>query len=763
MRSETLPQDWTSHAWQRAIGNVRYTDDDIPQGMTYVVLVRSTIAHGEITSIDRDQARAVPGVLGVFTFDDLMTVTREGYHGTGYRDQPMIADGIVRHYGEPVVAVVATEQRIAQEAAQLVNIEYRPLPVVIADHAALTNPHALHQDIEPSADFIDLKGITPLAENPNVYVRSILRTGDFDEVAKDAPHVFEHHFSTASASASPLETVSSYAMPNRDGSIEILSQTQMPSYVRVQLARMFGMSESRIRVRHVALGGGFGFKIYARTEPIVVACALLIGRPVGIKFSMEEQFYLPHRRGTTSTIASAVDDEGNILARRCFIIWNGGAYADVGPRMVKKGGNVAAGPYNIPVVDIESVGVYSNRIPGGAIRGFGIPQIVWAYETHGDMIASSLGIDPVTFRRRNLMKRNAIHHTGTPLGPCDPSLVFERMIKELESRPLVEPDSPELKAGRGVAIALKAAMGPTTSTVKLTLNPDGSATVHCGTVEMGQGSDITMAQIVADELNLSLDEVKVVSGDTDSVPWDAMTAGSRSTNHMEKAISRAADDLRTQIRSLSDSMDTEDRIADDVDPFKVKGGAIEYLRAKFGPMGATLTGVGAFIPDYIPPDSDGRSERITEFWMCAATAVDVIVDPLTGVVRIDQLMTISDVGKAIHPELVRTQLSGASIMMASISMSEEIKYDDDGQLLNPGLALYRIFGFEDSPRAVYADMVLDKRDQVPRGVGESGTFGVAPAIASAIHDAVGVWMTDLPIKPENVLRAIEEAADERAQ
>ncbi|MCW2844645.1 MAG: aerobic-type carbon monoxide dehydrogenase, large subunit CoxL/CutL-like protein [Nocardioides sp.] len=760
MTAQKLPRDWTSHAWERAIGNIRYTDDDVPRGMTYAVLVRATIAHGQITSVERDLAREVPGVLGVFTFEDLMTVARDGYHGTGYRDQPMICDGIVRHYGEPVIVVVATNQRIAEYAAGLVSVNYAQLPVVLGDREALANPEALHRDVEPSADFIDLKGLKPLANNPNIYVRSILRTGDFDEVAKSAPHVFEHQFSTASASAAPLETVSSYAVPNRDGSVEMLTQTQMPSYVRVQLARMFGMTESRIRVRHAPLGGGFGFKIYARTEPIVMACALLVGRPVGIKFSMEEQFYLPHRRGTTTTISSAVDEDGKILARRCFIIWNGGAYADVGPRMVKKGGNVAAGPYEIPVVDIESVGVYSNRIPGGAIRGFGIPQIVWAYETHGDMIADSLGIDPVTFRRRNLMKRNAVHHTGTPLGPCDPRLVFERLIEELQSRPLVEPDDPELKAGRGLAIALKAVMGPTTSTVKIMLNPDGSATVHCGTVEMGQGSNIAMAQMVADELNLSLDEVKVVSGDTDSVPWDMGTAGSRSTNHMHKAIAQAAEDLRAQLRSLSAAMDTESQIGDDVDPFKVKGGVIEYLRAGFGPMGATLTGVGAFTPDYIPPDSNGQSERITEFWMCAATSVDVIVDPLTGVVRLDQLLTISDVGKAINPEIVRTQLSGASIMMASISLSEEIKYDEDGQVLNPGLALYRIFGFEDSPNTVYADMVRDEGDEVPRGVGESGTFGVAPAIASAIHDAVGVWMTDLPIKPENVLKAIEEATDE---
>jgi CO/xanthine dehydrogenase Mo-binding subunit len=757
MRARISRTDWTAHAWNRAIGNIRYTDDHVPAGMTWAVLVRSTTAHAEIVSIDRAAARMVPGVLGVFTFEDLMTVARDGYHGTGYRDQPMIADGLVRHYGEPVAVVVATDQRTAEEAATLVDVEYRRLPVVLDDEAALANRTPLHRDVEPSADFIDLKGITPLAENPNVYVRSILRTGDFDEVAADAPYVFEHRFSTASASAAPLETVSAYAVPNRDGSIEVLSQTQMPSYVRVQLARMFGMSEARIRVRHAPLGGGFGFKIYARTEPIVVACALLVGRPVGMKFSMEEQFYLPHRRGTTTTIASAVDEGGRILARRAFIIWNGGAYADVGPRMVKKGGNVAAGPYEIPVVDIESVGVYSNRVPGGAIRGFGIPQIVWAYETHGGMIASALGIDPVTFRRRNLMRRGAIHHTGTPLGPCDPTMVFERMIKELESRPLVDPASSELKAGRGVAIAIKAVMGPTTSTVKLTLNPDGSATLHCGTVEMGQGSDVSMARIVADELNLPLDNVKVVSGDTDSVPWDMGTAGSRSTNHMHKAIIRAADDLRSQLRALSQTMDGQSPIGEDVDPFKVAGGVIEFLRAGFGPMGATLTGVGSFTPDYIPPDEDGRSERITEFWMCAATAADVVVDALTGVVRIDQLVTISDVGKPINPELVRTQLSGASIMMASISMAEEIKYDSEGQLLNPGLELYRIFGFEDSPRTVFADMVRDEGDDVPRGVGESGTFCVAPAIASAIHDAVGVWMTDLPIRPEDVLRAMEEA------
>jgi CO/xanthine dehydrogenase Mo-binding subunit len=746
---------WTEHARVRGLGLVKYTEDEPVPDALFAGIVRSDVAHAIIQNIDLTEAASIPGVVKVITFEDVQSAAHELYYGAGYRDQPIIADGRVRHFGEPVAVVLADSLRTARTAAGRVSVEYLELPLVEGDLEALASQFAIHDTVELASDFEDLKGIKPSADEPNVYLRYGLKTGDFDQVASNAAYVFEHTFTTASVCATPLERIATCAIPMPNGGLEIHTETQMPSYVRRQLARMFAIPESMIRIVQAPLGGGFGFKVYIRLEALAAACALIAKRPVWITTTMEEQFYLPNRRGTTTSITSALDADGIILARRCRTVWNGGAYADIGPRMVQKSGMVAAGPYNIPVIDVESVGVYSNRIPAGAIRGFGVPQVVWAHELHTDMIAAALDVDPVALRRRNMMVAGSVHQSGTSIGDCDPKEVLDALVAELgPARADHDVDGSGIRRGRGLAVGLKAVLTPSTSVVKITLGPDGSATVHCGTVEMGQGATVTIAKIVAEQLNLPVESVKVVSGDTDSVPWDMGTMGSRSTYHMSKAIGQAVEQLRAQLISFVESM-APSPPPDDFDPFRAEGGVSNFLRSHFGAMGATLTGVGSFTPEYVKPDGNGKSPRVTEFWMCSATGVEVSVDERTGVTRIDRLVTIADVGRAIHPELVRTQLSGGAIMAASMSVAEEVKYDEHAQLLNPGLAFYRIFGFGDTPAEVFTDSLPRPPEAAPRGAGEAGTFAVAPAIAAAVHDAIGAWVTDLPITPERVLTAIE--------
>lgn len=745
------------HALLRARGAVRYTDDQVVPGALYAKAVRSQVAHGRLRGVHAAEALAVEGVAAVVTIEDLRKVTEHVYIGPAYRDQPLLADGRVRHFGEPVAVVLAENARIAAEAAELVEIEVEELPVVL-DGIEAMSPEApiLHDDLSAASDFEDLKAMRR-SVGGNVYVTHRLRTGDFDEVAKSAARVVEHVFETASVCATPLETISSIVIPRPDGGLDVRSQTQMPSYVRKQLARVFTLPESVIRVTQAPLGGGYGLKIYVRLEALTAACALATNRPVVMKTTMEEQFYLPNQRGTTTRMASALDEDGNVLARRAHVVWNGGAYADIGPRMVQKSGFVASGPYEIPVVDLESSGVYTNRVPAGAIRGFGVPQVVWAHEMHTAMIAAEIGADPVEYRRRHLLKMGDAHATGTVLDHCDPPQVLDRISELLEAVPLPEPEPGGQRDGsmfgRGIALGLKAVLTPSTSVAKVTLSPDGSVTVHSGTVEMGQGATEAMARLVAHEMSVPRDQVHVVSGDTDSVPWDMGTVGSRSTYHMARAIRAAVGDIRGQLVEMLRAMGGEH--ARDWDPFKVEGGVSSLLRRHFGSMGASLVGVGSFTPDHKKPDSDGRSDHITEFWMCGGNGVDVAVDPLTGVLKILRMVSVADVGRAVNPAAVHTQLSGAAVMQASMSVAESVRYDQRGQLVNPGLAFYRIFGFGDSPGEVRTDYVEYGEDDTPKGVGESGTLAVAPAIATAVHDATGCWIRSLPITPEKILRALE--------
>ncbi|WP_431236234.1 xanthine dehydrogenase family protein molybdopterin-binding subunit (plasmid) [Mycolicibacterium psychrotolerans] len=751
--AETRP----GHALIRARGGIRYTDDIPTQGALHAKIVRSTVAHATITGIDASEASALDGVVGVLTLADLRAVTKDCYYGPAYRDQPILADGKVRHFGEPIAVVLADDPRTATAAAQLVEVEFDELPMVLDEVEAATSDVVIHDDINAAADFEDLRSIRR-SQNPNVYVTHRLRSGDFDEVARTAHRVIEHRFHTASTCATPLETISTHASPTAGGGLEVRSQTQMPSYVRRQLSRIFGLPEAMIRVTQAPLGGGFGLKIYIRLEALTAACALYTGRTVVLKCDMEEQFYLPNRRGTTSEIASALDAEGTVLARRCRIYWNGGGYADIGPRMVAKSGFVATGPYDIPVVDLESNGVYTNRVPGGAIRGFGVPEAVWAHEMHTNMVAAELGVDPMQFRMRQLLGRDDKHASGTALENCDPRQVLTELHDVLESVPLGAELPASLQGwrlGRGLSVGLKAVITPTTSVAKVTVSPDGSITVHSGTVEMGQGSTEAMKRMVARELGVPNDQVNVVSGDTDSVPWDTGTMGSRSTYHMSRALANAVADLREQLAGIVGSaLDTAPPT--DGNPFHVEGGVPALLRKHFGGMGASLVGVGSFTPRYEKPDQDGKSDRIAEFWMCGATGVDIAVDPATGVLKLLRLASVADVGRAVNPAMVHTQLSGAAVMQASMSIVEQVQYDESGQVLNPSLALYRIFGFGDSPRQTPTGYVEYGEDATPKGCGESGSLAVAPAIAAAVHDALGVWVCELPITPEKILRAFTE-------
>lgn len=764
MDNKTMTSRRPGHALLRARGAVRYTDDVATPGALYARLVHSDVAHAAIRGIDAKAALAVDGAVAVLTLDDIRKVAKDHYFGPAYRDQPILADGRIRHFGEAVAVVLANEPRPAALAASLVQVDAEPLPVVLDEIDAMSSDVLLHDDLKPAADFEDLRSMRR-SLGGNVYVSHRLCTGDFDEVARNADRVIEHRFRTSSTCAAPLETISTHVTPTPQGGLQVRSQTQMPSYVRRQLSRMFAMPESAIRVLQAPLGGGFGLKIYIRLEAIAAACALITGQPVVLKCDMDEQFYLPNRRGTTSVIASALDADGSVLARRCQIYWNGGAYADIGPRMVQKSGFVAAGPYEIPVVDIESFGVYTNRVPGGAIRGFGVPQVVWAHEMHTNMIAAELGLDPLEYRRRRLLGRGALHSSGTRLENCDPPQVLDEMWRTLASVPLgaetAPPDSTAAgtgldgwRLGRGCSIGVKAALTPSTSVAKVTLSPDGSVTVHSGTVEMGQGATEAVRRLVARDLGVALDQVAVVSGDTDSVPWDMGTMGSRSTYHMSRALTAAVNDLREQLTGIMKSLGADP--PPDADPLATEGGVPALLKAHFGAMGASLVGVGSFTPDYQKPDADGQSEHITEFWMCGASGVDLAVDPATGVLKLLRLVSVADVGRAVNPALVRTQLSGAGIMQASMSVVESVQYDEDGQLLNPSLALYRIFGFGDSPRAAPAQYIEYGEDSTPKGVGESGSLAVAPAIAAALHDALGVWVTELPLTPEKILRAIHQ-------
>ncbi len=730
----------------KVTGRADYVHNMRLPGMLMAKVVRSTVAHGRIVSIDISAALELEGVFAVYTGEDIQKIIPEPYYGPAFHDQPILALGKVRHVGEPVAVALAKDAHVAERAAQLVEVVYEEMPAVFDEVEAMNSKAVVHEVLKPAGTFPDLKHLHG-KKNTNIALDFHLKRGDPEAAFAGAAHVFEHEFHTQQVMHTPLEPMVSVAEPTREG-LTIHTASQSPSFVRIEISRLLGWPENKVQVKVPHLGGGFGAKLYIKLEALVAALALMTRRPVKWSLTMEEQFYTISKHATTFRIKSAVDAAGKITGRRCDVYWNGGAYADIGPRVTQKSGFTAPGPYDIENVAIESYSLYTNRPPAGALRGFGIPQLVWAYESHTDLIARELNIDPVEFRRKNILREGRPQATGTTMKDAAIDLVLEKVAERMNWSAPFDRGSGTVRRGRGIGIGFKASISPTTSVAFVNIYADGSCALYMSTVDMGQGSDTAMAQIVAEVLQVQAENVRVIHPDTDVTPYDMATLGSRSTFHMGNAVKLAAEDAMQKLEAMARSVGI---------PEGSNLETREIFKKKYGMQAGNVMGVGSFIPTYKSPDSvTGMSDNITPFWMIGGTGVEIEVDTETGHVKLTKLINVADMGRPLNPHIVETQLSGAAIMQLGFTMFENMEFDA-GQVTNASFADYKIPGIHDIPPEVENHIVLAEQGSGPfgaKGVGESATFGVSPAIANAIHDAVGVRLTALPLTAESVLRGI---------
>ncbi len=732
----------------KVTGRAEYVHNMRVPGMLHAKIFRSTVAHGRILAIDVVAARAMPGVFAVYTGEDIRKLIPEPYYGPAFHDQPILALDKVRYVGEPVAIVLAADSHVAEAAAQLISAEYEELPAVFDEIEAMTSKAVVHDVLKPAGTFADLKHLKNKS-GTNIALDFHLRRGDVIKAFAEADHVFEHTFHTQQVLHLPLEPFATLALPG-DDTLTLHSSTQSPSFIRIEIARLFGWPENKVRVKVPYLGGGFGAKVYIKSEALAAACAMLAQRPVKFALTMEDQFYMITKHATTLRIKSGVTKEGRITARECEVWWNGGAYADIGPRVTQKSGFTAAGPYEIDNVQIDSYALYTNLPAAGALRGFGIPQLVWAYESHTDMIARELKIDPLEIRRKNLLREGRPQATGTLMRDAALDLVLERLATRMQWERPFDRGTETKRRGRGIAIGFKASISPTTSMAIVNLNADGSCNLYSSTVDMGQGSDTAMAQMVAEVMGIAVEVITVVHPDTDVTPYDMATLGSRSTFHMGHAVKNAAEDARDKLFALA----REVGLSAETTPIP------DIFKKKYGMQAGNVVGVGSFIPSYKSPDADGQTDNATPFWMIGATGAEVEVDTETGEFKVTRLVNLVDVGRAINPAIVETQISGATIMQLGFTLSERMDFDA-GQVTNASLADYKIPGIRDVPLLMENEAVDAVQKNGPfgaKGVGESGTFGVSPAIANAIDDAVGVRLTSLPLTAEAVYRALRAKA-----
>ena len=731
-------------------GRAEYTHTMRLPGMLVAKLFRSTVPHGRIKSVDVSAARALPGVFGVYTGQDIKKVIPAPYYGPAFHDQPILALGKVHYVGEPVAAVLAEDPHIAEQAVQLIAAEYEELPAVFDEVEAAENKIVVHDELKPATTFADLKHLKG-AKNTNCALDFKLRRGDADKAFAAAARVFEHTFKTQKVLHLAFEPHASIADYSDDG-VTIYSASQGPSFVRTEIARLLGWPENRVRVKVPYLGSGYGGKLYIKLEALALALSMLARRLVKVALTMDEVFYTITKHPSTFRIKTGVDRNGKILARKCEVWWNGGAYADIGPRVTQKSGFTASGPYDIDNVSIDSYALYTNLPPAGALRGFGIPQLVWAYESHTDMIARALERDPLDFRRQNLLRDGRPHATGTILKDAAVDKVLDLVAEKLNWDAPFDHGSGTLRRGRGLAVGLKAVIAPTTSVAIVNIAADASVTVYCGTNDMGQGSDTAKAQIVREVLNMAAETIRIVPRDTDVTPYDMGTLGSRSLFHMGHAVRLAAEEAKAKIAQLRREVGEPEGSNTPLPDLFVK---------KYGMRAGNIVGTGSYKPDYTPPDpATGQTPNATPFWMPAGTGAEVEVDTETGAFRVTRLVNVADAGSPINPKIVETQLSGAALMQLGFTLFEKMQIDG-GQVTNASLADYKIPGIHDVPAVMENETVESYQSNGPfgaKGVGELATFGVSPAIANAIEDAVGVRLTELPLTAEAVFRALRAKA-----
>ena len=731
----------------KVTGAARFASDLSVPGMAWAKVLRSPYPHARIRSVDAAAARSLPGVVAVVSAADLADV--ELYYGHALADHPLIADGVVRYAGEPVVGIVADDAATATEALALVAVDYEPLPVATTVEAALAaGAPVIH---EREAEQRPHRGFEEDIErdHPNVCSASTQRWGDIEAAFAGAALVVEGDFRYPLSYAYAMEPYTAIAEWGA-GRLTVWTSCQHPFMVREDLARCFRLPLARVRVIVPYVGGGYGSKSYTKIEPLTAALALRAGRPVKLALSIDESILTTRGDGAVVHIASALDADGRLRGRRAEILLDTGAYAENSPLVGRKAANRICGPYRIPAVDVTCRTVYTNTSPASSFRGFGAPQGVFAGESQLDEAAARLGLDPIEIRRRNVVGPGEAPWPGVRGLDADLEADLHLVAEALDW------DTPPGPGrGRAVCISASDAGSEPVTTSLLRVHPDGSITVSAGSTEIGQGSSTVLAQIAAAEMGVPLERVELLQSDTTAVSYDRSTGASRTTTLVGLAIQAAARDARAQLAAWASETLAGGRAVEPapggvlVDGVHHDWGAI--VRAWFAGAGGEAVGRG-----YLR--RAGSTAAMPPFWEIGCVGVEVSVDEATGQVRVERLVTVGDVGCAINPQLVESQDLGAAIMGLGIALREELVYSDEGNLLSGNLVEYRVPRAGDIPPVT--TILAERGDGVgvygAKGGGEGALNPVAAALANAIERAAGVRLRQAPFTPERVWRALRD-------
>ncbi len=736
-------------------GQPAYTGDFAPAGLLHLRLLRSPHAHARIQQIHAEAALALPGVVAVLTHKD---VPRRIYSTAGHSEpvpDPLdrfVLDEKVRFVGDGVAAVVAESVAIAEQACQLIQVEYEVLPHVLDPLQAMQPGSPVIHD-EPEA-----RKIYNASRNLAGYV--CLQSGDPAQGFAEADLILENTYHLPAVQHAHLEPHVSTSWLEADGSLVVRSSTQVPFHCQRVLAEITGIPRERIRVIKGKIGGGFGNKQEILTEPLCALATLKTGRPVQWELTRSEEFTATNSRHAMQIrVKTGVKSDGSLIAQEITAYGNAGAYGNHSQTVVFLAGYVPLGLYRCPHKRFEGFAVYTNSMPGGAFRGYGATQGTFAMESQLDEIAHKLGLDPIQLRLKNVIQ------PGDPLtlgyreqqdadlrdshfnliGSYGLKDCFEK-IQTAFSTPLPGPQGSR-RYGRGIAISMQGSglSKIHVAGIKLSLLSSGRILMRSGAVDVGTGSDTTLRQIVAQVLGIPVDPIDLIAADTQETPFDAGSYASATLYISGEASRRAALALRDKlIQAAALRLQT--------DP-----GQVHFAQGRFSaPQGSlTLQDLAQGTPDPIEVELHHAADESSLTF--AVAGVELAVDMETGQIELLKIAQAIDLGTAINPRICHGQVTGGTAMGIGYALSEELIQDEQGQILNAGFRHYRIpIAKEVPPMEVHLVQQADPYGPFgAKGVGEITTNCTAPAIANAVFQATGIRFRQLPLTPERVWQGIQ--------
>jgi 4-hydroxybenzoyl-CoA reductase subunit alpha len=732
----------------KATGEAKFAADLSLPGMLYAKTLHSPLAHARIVHIDTSRARQLPGVVAVVTAEDTRQ-DRCGYWPPGVKwdawstiteDRYLLARDKVRFMGEEVAAVAAQDEDTAEEALALIDVSYQELPAVFDPEEAMQpGAPALHEGVDD-----------------NVCAHVTMRAGDPEAGFAQAEHIREDRFSFASVSHAAIEPHAALAYYDPTGNLTLWTATQMIGCSRSTLAYALGLPEDRIRIIVPCVGGAFGGK--SGLFPFEFCACLLsmkTGRPVKITYSREEVFTSTLRRyHLVVTLRTGFKKDGNITAVQCRAVAEAGAYVGLGTPPLVNGAIFLTAPYRIPNLDYEGRKVYTNSPVCGPQRGPGLPQIRYAVETQLDLAARDLGLDPKEIRLRNALRAGDRTSLKWDIPSCGLSECIERAVGDQEG----------VGSGRGLACSsfMSGYDYPArhTNPASVRIEPDGTVTVQTIASDFGQGAETGMRQIAAEGLGVSIDRVRVRSGDSSLFPdqWWSFSDSSSTGRAVQEAVSQARSQLleaaAERLEAKVDDLECRD------ERVYVKGSPergmtfAQAAKAAFDKRTRAAWGEAQFCAR----EELWRTGRRGAFLTCsfAAQAAEVEIDQETGKVEVRKLVNAYDCGRALNPNVVEGTLQGGATMGMGQALLEGAAWEE-GQNLNPSFLDYRIATALDVPdiRPELIETVDPTGPYGAKEVGQGSMQASAPAVGNAIYQAIGVAFTELPITPEKVLKALQ--------